>query len=133
MSAVRADANPFEPRVRSWWTAADAAELDVLVHELARSYSEHRERCAACQPGDCPELLAWRDHLAGCKPCQGDAPLTYGPPCPRRREFVEHGATCPRCNPCPALREAIEAVLDWREARELRSRAEFLRAEREAA
>ncbi|MBA2642809.1 MAG: hypothetical protein H0U82_07785 [Actinobacteria bacterium] len=130
-----------------WWTAADGAELDVLVHELARSYFEHRERCPACRPGDCPELVAWREHLDECPACRGDAPLTFGPPCPRRREFIAHGSACTmgplnqvpachsiaRCNPCPALRTAIEAVLVWREAPELLSRAEFLRAEREAA
>jgi hypothetical protein len=114
-----------------WWTPADAAELDVLVFELSRGYFEHRQRCRACSPFPCPVLTQWRAHLEKCKPCQGDAPLTYGPPCSRRREFIEHGDSCPRCNPCPALRKAIEAVADWREARELRSRAEWLRAERE--
>lgn len=118
------------------WTPADAAELDVLVYELARGQEYHREHCPACQPGDCPEYVDWRRHLEGCKACQGDAPLTYGPPCPRRAEFVAHGDACVRCNPCPSIRRAIEAVVEWREARDLRSRAESLRAEqnrREAA
>jgi hypothetical protein len=70
-----------------WWTAADAAELDVLVHELVSRYFEHRPRCASCAAGD---------------------------------------------PPCPHLREAIEAVVDWREARALLSRAEYLRVERSA-
>jgi hypothetical protein len=113
-----------------WWTDADAAELDVLVFELSRSYDEHRKRCAACQPGDCPEVVAWRAHLEECLACRGDAPLTYGPPCARRRSFVAHGDACVRCNPCPSVRLAIELVVEWREARELRSRAEYLRAER---
>lgn len=116
---------------RDGWTPADAAELDVLVFELARGYDEHRKRCPACLPGDCPEYVAWREHLDLCPGCRGDAPLTYGPPCPRRREMIEHGNSCPSCNPCPALRKAIEAVLEWREARGLRSRAEWLRAELE--
>ncbi len=64
------------------WTAADAAELDVLAHALASGYFEHRERCARCA----------------------------GP------------------EPCPHVRAAIAEVVDWREARILRSRAEALRA-----
>ena len=58
----------------AWWTAADAAELGVLVDELSRGYHEHRERCVACQPGECPELVSWRVHLEECKACLGDAP-----------------------------------------------------------
>jgi hypothetical protein len=112
------------------WTEADAAELDVLVFELARGYDEHRKGCRACRQGDCPELVAWREHVEECKACQGDAPLTYGLPCERKREFIAHGNTCPRCNPCPSVRLAIELVFEWRQARELRSRAEWLRAER---
>lgn len=115
----------------SGWTAADAAELDCLVYELTRGYMEHREHCAECQPGDCPVLMAWREHLDACLACRGDAPLTFGPPCDRKAEFIAHGEICKRCNPCPALRKAIEAVVEWREARELRSRAEWLRAERD--
>jgi hypothetical protein len=70
-----------------WWTAADAAELDVLVYELVSRYFEHRPLCASCAAGD---------------------------------------------PPCPHVREAIEAVVDWREARALLSRAEYLRVERSA-
>ena len=70
-----------------WWTAADAAELDVLVHELVSRYFEHTPRCASCAAG---------------------------------------------YPPCPHVRAAIEAVVDWREARALLSRAESLRAERSA-
>jgi len=118
--------------VAECWTDADAAELGVLVYELTRGYfDEHRERCEACKPGDCPEYVAWRGHLDECKACQGAAPLTYGPPCPCHRTFIAHGADCPRCNPCPAVKAAITAVGEWREARELRSRAQWLRAERD--
>ncbi len=117
---------------RNGWTAADAAELDALVYELARGYFvEHRKRCEACKPGACPAYVAWREHLDECPACQGAAPLTFAPPCPRRRQFIAHGANCPRCNPCPHVRNAIETVLEWREARELLSRAEWLRAERD--
>jgi hypothetical protein len=50
-------------------TAADLAELDVLVWELAKGYHEHRPRCAACAgPLPCPhvgraiqEVLDWLD------------------------------------------------------------------------
>jgi hypothetical protein len=31
-----------------WFSAADLAELDVLVDGLIRGVSEHRERCSAC-------------------------------------------------------------------------------------
>lgn len=51
---------PRKPRVVTW-TPADAAELDVLVHELADAYFEHRDRCDHC--------LAWRARLAGSTPC----------------------------------------------------------------
>lgn len=113
------------------WTEADAAELDVLVFELARDYVGHRSRCKACMPGDCPAVVAWRAHLEECARCEGGAPLTNGPPCPRRRAFLEHADTCPLCSSCSALRSAIDAVLEWQEARELLSRAEWLRAERD--
>jgi hypothetical protein len=37
----------------AWWTAADAAELDVLVFELVEAAWPHRE-CARCR-----ELGTW--------------------------------------------------------------------------
>jgi hypothetical protein len=63
------------------WTAADQAELDVLVDALVRAGFAHKG-CAACH-----RLNTW----------------------------------------CPPMREAAEAVLDWRRARALLSRAEYLR------
>ena len=81
------------------WTAADDAELDVLVYALVTDYWEHRERCEACQP--CDELAAWREHKAGCRACQGDAPLTYGPPCETARTVAR--AQPPRLRPLPPL------------------------------
>ncbi len=114
----------------AWWTDADAAELDVLLHELSVGYFEHRARCEACSPEPCPVLVSWRSHIEECPACRGDAPLTFGPPCQRKRRFIDHGRDCVRCNPCPSLRLAIELVVQWREAREFRSRAEWLRAER---
>jgi len=69
-----------------WWTNADAAELDLLVFELAGGYHQHLVACARCAMG---------------------------------------------YPPCPHVRRAIEAVLEWREARELRSRAEYLRSQRQ--
>ena len=110
------------------WTAADGAELDVMVHRLVFDYWEHRERCGACRPEPCPQLESWKQHKADCRACQGDAPLTFGPSCEAHRAFVAHGATCKRCNPCPHLQEAIRVVVDWRDARALLSRAEALRA-----
>jgi hypothetical protein len=114
----------------AWWTAADSGEMDALVWELCRSYFEHRQRCRSCSPFPCPVLTRWRSHLEECKACRGDAPLTYGLPCERYHEFIAHGDSCRRCNPCPALRTAIEVIVDWRDTRELLSRAEFLRGER---
>lgn len=39
------------------WTAADTAELDVLINELVDCFFEHRETCAACkQRQPCPQL-----------------------------------------------------------------------------
>ena len=111
------------------WTDADQSELDVLLHGLSRGYDEHRKLCRACQPDDCPDLVAWRTHLEECPACRGDAPLTYGAPCERKRRFIDHGRDCARCNPCPPLRLAVDVVTQWREARELLSRAEWLRTE----
>jgi hypothetical protein len=61
------------------WTAADDAELDVLVWALVDGWHRHRPTCDL--------------------------------------------------DPDPHLQEAIREVLDWRQARLLRSRAEALRAE----
>jgi hypothetical protein len=119
-----------------YWTAADSAELDVLTYALVGRLSEHRERCDACQP--CSELASWRRHLEVCKACQHEAPLTYGGPCRRHAEFVAHGDKCSRCIPCPAVTKMIGVVVEWRDWRVLRSKAEWLRKwenerEREAA
>jgi hypothetical protein len=118
-------------------TAADDAELDVLVHALVFDFWEHRKHCEACRPGPCPELEAWRAHKAACPARGGDAPLSHPTTddCRHRHAaFVEHGKTCPPCNPCPHLQAAIREVCDWREARILLSRAEALRvAENERA
>lgn len=111
------------------WTAADQAELDVLVWALAFDFWEHRKHCEACRPEPCPDLEAWKAHKAECRACQGDAPLTFGLPCERHEQFLEYNRRgCPRCLPCPQLLAAIREVCDWREARVLLSRAEALRA-----
>lgn len=72
-----------------WWTAADEAELDAIIHALVKAARAHRD-CARCHA-----LGTW----------------------------------------CPPMREAAEEALDWRRARHLLSRAEFLRAlnDRQAA
>ena len=66
-----------------YWTAADAAELDVLIFEFVRVHEIHVPRCETCRQG--------------------------GPWCPR-------------------LLASFEAVLEWKQARTLRSKADFLRA-----
>lgn len=43
------------------WTAADDAELDVMVDELVRSYFEHRELCESCR--------RWSEREPGATPC----------------------------------------------------------------
>jgi hypothetical protein len=65
-----------------WWTAADQAELDVLIHAFVDAVWAHRARCSTCASGG-----LW----------------------------------------CVPLREALEAVLDWRWSRLLRSKAAWLR------
>ncbi len=115
----------------NYWTAADAAEADVLLWTLTTDfYSEHRERCEACRPEPCARYAAWVTHEADCRACRGDAPLTFGRPCPERRRFLDEHHGCARCNACPHLQKAIAEVLEWREVRILLSRAEALRAER---
>lgn len=119
---------PKDARV---WTAADQAELDVLLHALTFDYWEHRERCEACRP--CDELGTWRAHKDECPACRGDAPLTFGPPCERSERWLEHNRRgCVRCLPCPSVQKAIREVVDWHEARRLLSRAEALRADQAA-
>jgi hypothetical protein len=44
-----------------WWTAADAAELDVLVDALMDAAYDHRVRCKVCSTGE-----AWCDALRDC-------------------------------------------------------------------
>ena len=121
-----------DPWADTYWTPADQAELDVSLFNLTGAYFEHRERgCEACNPEPCPELEAWYAHKAGCRACEGDAPLTFGPPCERRGQWLEHNRQgCVRCLPCPHLQVAIREVLEWREARHLLSRAEALRESR---
>jgi hypothetical protein len=49
------------------------------------------------------------------------------------RSYFEHRERCEACqshSPCPALATAITVVAEWRQMRELLSRAEYLRAER---
>lgn len=113
-----------------WWTAADGAELDVLVDALVRGQEHHRENCRACRP--CPTLEAWMQHKAGCPACSGDAPLTYGPPCQEHARFIEHGADCIPCNPCPGMTKAVDLVVEWRDVRDLLSKAEWLRRAQDA-
>lgn len=43
------------------WTAADAAEQDVLIDELARCFFEHRRECAHC--------IRWDERTPGSTPC----------------------------------------------------------------
>lgn len=49
---------------------------------------------------------------------------------------AEHRPRCISCAaeypPCPHVRTAIETVVDWLRRRELRSRAQWLRAQRDA-
>jgi hypothetical protein len=113
------------------WTAADQAELDVLTHVLVFDYWEHKQTCRHCRP--CPDLEAWRAHLAECRACQGDAPLTTGPPCEHRRQFLDHDTTRCSCVPCPHLQAAIREVCDWRQQRRLLSHAQALRSAQDAA
>jgi hypothetical protein len=79
---MRLNAQPY-------WTEADAAELDVLVHEVVRVAMIHRERCLTC-----------------------------------RRERGIHD--------CAGMTAAIEAVIEWRDGRILRSKAAWLRARERA-
>lgn len=111
-----------------FWTDADWAELDVLTHALGIDYFEHRKKCEACNPEPCRPWVTWIEHKAGCRICEGRAPLTFGWSCPMRDRFLVEHRDCVRCLPCPHLVSAIAEVLEWREARILRSRAEALRA-----
>ena len=66
----------------SYWTAADAAELDVLILEFVRVHALHVPACEECRQGG-----LW----------------------------------------CKRLRDSFDAVVEWREGRELRSKATWLR------
>ena len=65
-----------------YWTPADAAELDVLLHAFVQVHARHLPTCAVCSG--------------------------YGPW-------------------CQPLRDSFDAILEWREGRELRSKATYLR------
>lgn len=119
-----------------WWTAADSAELDVLVHELSKGAEQHRASCAACKPEPCAFLTSYLEHRETCWKCENSIKLataTYGEPCPRYAEFVAHSDACARCNPCPGMTKAIKIVVEWRDGRALLSRAESLRRALEEA
>jgi hypothetical protein len=56
--------------VHPWWTAADEAELDVIVHEFVTNAFRHRDGCPTCHTGGpwCRSLreafdvvVEWRD------------------------------------------------------------------------
>ena len=115
------------------WTEADAAELDVLVHALVFDFWEHREQCEACRPEPCQRYAAWLEHKAGCRICEGLAPLTFGWDCPERRRFLDEHHDCSALSAVPGSEAAISEVVDWREARMLLSSAEYLRELQDAA
>ncbi len=117
----------------AFWTDADAAELDVLVHTLVVDFWAHREWCAACRPEPCPIYEAWLAHKADCRVCERLAPLTFGWSCPVRQRFLDEHRDCARCNPCPHLQTAVAAVVEWWDMRALLSRAEALRAQASSA
>jgi hypothetical protein len=73
---------PPSLRAAPWWTDADGADLDVLVHELVERVFDHRGRCEVCAAG---------------------------------------------YPPCPCVGAAIDAVIGWRAARILKSKAAWLR------
>lgn len=112
------------------WTEADGAELDVAIYELVRCFDRHRQTCPHYQP--CETLARYRVHRETCLVCEGLAPLNHGARCAVHDLFIAHADGCVQCTPCPHIKEAIAAVLDWREARILLSRAHHLRAERDA-
>ena len=115
-----------------YWTAADAAELDVLVWALVSGFEPHRQLCRACRFEPCPRYAAWLAHEVDCRVCEGRAPLTFGWRCAERERFLAEHRDCPRCLPCPHLQDAIREVVEWRAARLLLSRGEALRAEQRA-
>jgi hypothetical protein len=68
MSATKAGLSTL--RDQPWWTAADDAELDVLVRELVSVAKQHANRCCVCSKGGpwCQGMAAslevvvdWRD------------------------------------------------------------------------
>jgi hypothetical protein len=118
-----------EPTVDAFWTAADQAELDTLAHALASDFAEHRRHCESCNPEPCPLYAAWLEHKAGCRICEGLAPITHGWSCPARERFLVEHRGCVRCLQCPRLLAAVRELCDWREFRLLLSRAEALRAQ----
>lgn len=45
-------------RTADWWTLADEAELELLVHEFVNGWYEHRICCRVCSRGG-----RWCSHL----------------------------------------------------------------------
>lgn len=48
----------------SYWTHADQAELDVLLHEFVKAAYLHRDHCSTCRGGG-PWCLPLREALEG--------------------------------------------------------------------
>jgi hypothetical protein len=114
----------------SWWSDADQAELDVLWWELVGAVHDHE--CEACQR--CPTAEEWLAHKRSCWACSNAIKFETAAcraPCSRYLERLDHIVTCPACSSCSRVTAAIEAVVNWRHARVLRSRAEHLRSGQE--
>ena len=116
---------------RPHWSAADEAELNLLVFELVECASSHRAGCPYCRP--CSAAAEYLEHKSTCWSCDNGirvATATWGPPCSRYLERDAHIEACASCaaTPCPKLTEAIEAVVTWQRRRELWSRAIYMRA-----
>jgi hypothetical protein len=55
---------------QAWWTAADQAELDLLVCELVDAAYRHRQTCSEHEPrvgcrhetDAIQQVIGWRDH-----------------------------------------------------------------------
>lgn len=121
------------------WTEADQAELDVLIGELLAACERHlAEGCTGCRRGSrtAPrvETVPSRDTNSRepVLPSREDIEWPSGPverykPASRpARTHIVPGSCCPK------IVAGVHVLLDWREARIRRSRAEWLRAELDA-
>lgn len=117
------------------WTAADEAELDILLGELLSEYERHvAEGCTGCKQARRSDARVERTASSPDVTLPDVSPVgdiewpsspveRYKPTSRPARTHVVPGSCCPK------IAAGVHVLLDWHEQRMRRTRAEWLRAE----